>query len=142
MQAKKFALGRIFIGRIYKDEDILTSLTQFVTEKLVHMAGINLIGSVSKATILYFNQKKQKYEKILVNKNMEIVSCMGNISLKSGKPILHLHIVLSDNKGQTIAGHLMENSIAYAIEFEIREYIGDTLSRIPDDDTGLNLWKM
>lgn len=71
---------------------------------------------------------------------MEILSCVGNVSLKVGKPSVHVHIALADEKGKAFGGHLMPGTTVFACEAFIEEMQGKPLDRRLDEKTGLALW--
>ena len=48
-------------------------------------------------------------------------------------------MVLSDDRGNTVAGHMLEGTV-FAAEVHLRELIGPSLERKYDDVTGLSLW--
>ena len=52
-----------------------------------------------------------KYEEIVIEGELEIVSLLGNVSLKEGKPFVHAHITVSKKGGETFGGHLLPGSI-------------------------------
>jgi hypothetical protein len=69
-----------------------------------------------------------------------MVSCVGNVSLSDGKPFVHAHVVLADERGSTKAGHLVEG-IVFAAEVHLRRLEGLKLERKYDKATGLWLWE-
>ncbi|HNV23772.1 MAG TPA: DUF296 domain-containing protein, partial [Candidatus Omnitrophota bacterium] len=88
----------------------------------------------------YKQQEQQYVECVSLEKKLEIVSCLGNISLKENKPFVHAHITLADLKGQCYGGHLMPGTIIFAAEYYIKELTGLELQRGLDQETGLSLW--
>jgi predicted DNA-binding protein with PD1-like motif len=88
----------------------------------------------------FYDCEAQKYENFVFEKPMEVLSLVGNVSLKDGQPFIHAHITLSDEKGQSFGGHLMEGTIVFAAEFIIEELEGENLEREFDKTTGLALW--
>ena len=68
------------------------------------------------------------------------MSCIGNVSLKDGKPFIHAHILLADEQGKTIGGHLFSETIIYAGEINLQELTGKPMKRTYDSNTGLMLW--
>ncbi|MCE3234728.1 MAG: hypothetical protein K0Q50_908 [Vampirovibrio sp.] len=143
--AKEFKPESVFMGRLEKGADIVSSLEEFCAERGIKAAWINLLGALDKATISYYDQEKHQYFHRELTGDYEIISCSGNISLKDGKPFAHLHIVLSDTEYSAIGGHLWPNTVSvFAAEFAIFKLEGDTgaedLVRCPDVETGLALW--
>jgi len=59
--------------------------------------------------------------------------------LKGGEPFVHVHVVLSDEKGNTKAGHLLEG-IVFAAEVHLSQLEGPKLERKYDEVTELMLW--
>ena len=51
-----------------------------------------------------------------------------------------MHIVLSDEEGKAVGGHVMPGTIIFAGEFIIHSYKGNELIRSLDEQTGLPLW--
>jgi len=137
----KFQQGRIFMGRLPQGGDLINSIEEFCKKALVQMATFSVIGAVSSATIGAYDQKQQVYVTFKEEAPFEIVSCIGNVSLKDGKPFIHAHILLADEQGKTIGGHLFSETIIYAGEINLQELTGKPMERTYDSNTGLMLWK-
>ncbi|MEA3417661.1 MAG: PPC domain-containing DNA-binding protein [Thermodesulfobacteriota bacterium] len=137
----KFQQGRIFIGRLPQGGDLINYIEEFCKKALVQMATFSVIGAVSSATIGAYDQKQQVYVTFKEEAPLEIVSCIGNVSLKDGKPFIHAHILLADEQGKTIGGHLFSETIIYAGEINLQELTGKPMERTYDSNTGLMLWK-
>lgn len=73
--------------------------------------------------------------------HLEIASCMGNIALdEKGETIVHAHIVVSNEKCETVGGHLMEgSSVGPTAELVIIEAAGIELRKVFDEKTKLKL---
>ena len=137
----EFQQGRIFVGRLPHGEDLINSIEEFCKKALIQMATFSVIGAVSSATIGAYDQKQQVYVTSKEEAPLEIVSCIGNVSLKDGKPFIHAHILLADEQGKTIGGHLFSETIIYAGEINLQELTGKPMERTYDNNTGLMLWK-
>ena len=133
---------RRFMGRFKYDNDLLQEITTFITNENISSGEIRIIGAVKKARFGYFNQSTKEYKFIEKNEHMEILSAIGNISLKDGKPFPHVHIILADENGNAFGGHLMEGTKIFAAEFVIVDYGENNLERVDDDYTGLSLWNL
>ena len=136
----KFQQGRIFIGSLPQGGDLINSTEEFCKKALIQMATFSVIGAVSSATIGAYDQKQQVYVTFKEEAPFEIVSCIGNVSLKDGKPFIHAHILLADEQGKTIGGHLFSETIIYAGEINLQELTGKPMERTYDSNTGLMLW--
>lgn len=129
------------MGRLKKGDDLLGALQKQCEDFNVTAGEIRAIGAVSSARVGYYDQAHRKYEFHDLQKPMEILSLIGNISLKDGKPFVHAHITLADETGVAVGGHLAEGSNVFACEFVIHEFLSSgAFTREFDDQTGLFLW--
>jgi predicted DNA-binding protein with PD1-like motif len=136
----EFKSGRCLAGRLPHGRDLLKSIEKICEEYSITMATFTLIGAVSCATFGAYDQAQQVYVTVKEEKPLEIVSCTGNISLKEGHPFVHAHILLCDDQGKSLGGHLFSETLIYAGEIHLRELIGEPLNRAYDETTGLMLW--
>ncbi|PIS46733.1 MAG: hypothetical protein COT17_07115 [Elusimicrobia bacterium CG08_land_8_20_14_0_20_51_18] len=137
---KPYLIGRTFLFSIAKGEDLLQSLQYFCHHNQIKCGTLSAIGAVSKATFGLYDQKNKKYSKIILEKELEILSLQGNISLFDDKPMLHSHITFSDSEGKAWGGHLMSGTILFNCEVFIQELTGDNKVRKIDKSTQLPLW--
>jgi len=133
---------RRFMGRFKYDNDLLQEINTFITSENIRSGEIRIIGAVKKARFGYFNQSTKEYKFIEKNEHMEILSAIGNISLKNGKPFPHVHITLADKDGNVFGGHLMEGTKIFGAKFIIVDYGENTFERVDDEFTGLQLWNL
>ncbi|HDH10145.1 MAG TPA: DNA-binding protein, partial [Chloroflexi bacterium] len=132
---------RSFLIRLPYGEDLLLTLKRFCEENGITQGVLAVIGAVRRATVGYYDQEAHEYKANSFDQPMEIVSCIGNISLLEGEPFVHAHIVLADKEGRpAAAGHLMEGAIIFAGEAFVQELIGEPLVREFDEQTSLSLW--
>ncbi|RLG91915.1 MAG: DNA-binding protein [Candidatus Hecatellales archaeon] len=136
------SLGRIFVVRLPTDGDLLKTIEGFAGEMGVEAGVLWVIGAVRKAVIKYYNQEEKKYSRISLNKPLEILSCIGNISKLEGKIIAHVHLVLGDKDGKTFGGHLDEGTKIFSAEMILLEVKNVVLERVYDEVTGLNLFNL
>jgi predicted DNA-binding protein with PD1-like motif len=139
---REYSAGRRFVGRLPYGGDLITTLEGFSARHEIQTAMFSLIGAVSKATLGTYDQKQQVYVTFTVEGSLEILSCSGNISIKEGKPFVHAHVILSEEGGKTVGGHLFPGTVIFAGEMQIMELNGPPLAREYDLDTGLMLWNM
>ena len=103
----------------------MKTLKDFIELKKIKSGSIFCLGFLSNPVLGFFDWKKKNYEKINVNKEVEIVSCYGNLARKkeNDQLIIHLHGVVSDNSGITYGGHFFKAQIKLveAMIFETRK---------------------
>lgn len=132
--------GKVHQGRLPKGSDLLSGLTDFCASQNIRSATVSAIGAVTRGAAGFYRQDLRHYETIDFNEPMEIVSLMGNVSLKDGKPFVHAHIALMDERGAMYGGHLVEGNTIFACEFTVEEIEGIEFHRSFDEETGLFLW--
>jgi len=138
---KPFLGGRNFIFSIQKGQDLLQTLESFCHHNQIKCAIINGIGAVEKATVGIYDQKAKKYVKINIDKEMEILSLSGNVSLFEDRPMIHVHITLSGIDGKAWGGHLMAGTKVFSCEIFLQEFSGANLKiRKKEKTTQLPLW--
>lgn len=136
-----YSVKRAVIGQIGRDKDLYNEITRIAQDNNISVGRITGMGAVQSAKLAYYDQKTMKYYDIVIGEAMEIVSLYGNISTKEGKPFVHAHVVLSDEKGNGKGGHLLPGGTpVFACEIVIEEFDGPELIREFDEKTGLALW--
>jgi hypothetical protein len=104
-------VGRVIVARVMPDEDLIDSIVIIVKKYDINAGLINVIGALKKFTIGYFNLKTKKYNFKTYEEDVELISCMGNISYKNEEPIVHLHVAVGRSDNSIIGGHLSQPSI-------------------------------
>ena len=136
-----YKLKRTIIGQFQHGTDLLEGLTQLVQKENIRCGRIHGIGATTHAIVAYYDQSAKKYNSMEFKGGMEILNLQGNVSIRDGKPFVHVHILLSDPHGKVFGGHLMPGTKLWACEVFIDEFEGEELVRGQDERTGLFLWK-
>ena len=137
----KSETGKMIFARLNEDEDLLEALLHVAKGNNISAGFFLLVGTLKKAKVGFF--RKGKYETIRIDEPLEIVSCMGNVSVKENKLFVHAHIYVSNEKGEVMGGHLMSGcTIAAAGELALIEAVNVKLFRKLDEKTQLFLWSI
>ncbi len=126
--------------RLAKGGDLLEEIGRVVEGLGIRRGLVQVIGALERASLGYYHQDSREYEDHEVNEPVELLSGMGNISLKDGEPMVHLHLVLSGKDGACLGGHAMPGCVIFAGECAVRPVEGPDLVREYDEATGLFLW--
>lgn len=126
--------------RFRQDADLIQSISELARSKEIEAGSFTAIGALKRAKLGYYDQKNRKYREMVFESPHELVSCVGNVSMSEGKPFVHAHVVLADEKGNTKAGHLLEG-IVFAAEVHLNQLEGPKLERKLDEVSGLWLWE-
>jgi predicted DNA-binding protein with PD1-like motif len=139
MSFVKAEIASSYVVKLPYGGDLLVSIKKVAKEINIHAASFTAMGAVKKARVSYYDQTAKKYNELIFDEPMEIVSCIGNITEMKGDTIVHAHLVLSDEKGRAFGGHLLEGTELFACELMLNEYKSLGINRKYDERTGLNL---
>ena len=121
--------------------DLLKELQKYVLAKNINLAWLSGVGAVSRAVIRYYDQPKQEWIDLQLERRLEVAGMWGNVSLLNGEPIVHVHIVLADETGQAIGGHLADGTVVFNMEILMTTLTGPPVIRKMDPQTGLTIWR-
>ena len=135
-------IKRVVFARFFENEDLLETITLVAKQNNVNSGFFFLIGTLKKAVLGYY--KEGKYVPIEKDGPLEIVSCMGNISIKDeAELVVHGHIVVSDGDGDAFGGHVLSGSLVDATaELVLVEVESGALIREFDARRNLYLWSL
>ena len=136
-----FHIKRILIIRVEHNSGLIQFITKIAEEAKITIATFTAIGALKNAKIAFYDQGKHEYQQMMLDAPYEIASCIGNVSMKNGKPFVHAHVVLADVDGHVKSGHLLEG-VVFASEVHLYELKGQKLERSYDEMTGLSLWNI
>lgn len=138
MDYKKF--GTNYLVRLDKGDEIVESLMELVRKENIKLGSVSGLGAVDRAEVGLFKPSTKKYHSKVLEKDMEIVNLVGNISTMDGEPYLHLHIALGDEDLNVVGGHLNSAVISVTGEIVINVIDGE-IDRKKDEEIGINLIK-
>ena len=138
MEAK--AVGKHWIIRIDKGEEIVATLERFCREKGIRLGTVSGIGATDKATIGLFKTRSKEYVRRELVGDHEITSLTGNISRMKDAVYLHLHVNLADATYHTFGGHMNSAVVSATCEVVVCELDGE-MDRKFSEEIGLNLYK-
>jgi hypothetical protein len=120
--------------------DLLKELQKYVLSKNINLAWLSGVGAVSRAVIRYYDQPKQQWLDLELEKRLEVAGMWGNVSLLNGEPIVHVHIVLADETGRCYGGHLADGTMVFNLEILLTTLSGPPVVRKMDPEIGLTIW--
>ena len=136
-----YKIKRTIMGQLPYGSDLYDGLTQFIQKENIRLGRISGIGATTHAIVAFYDQSTKKYNPLEFPGGMEILNLQGNVSIRDGKPFVHVHLILSDAKGNVFGGHLLQGTKLFACEITIDEFDGEEFTRAHDERTGLHLWK-
>jgi len=110
---EKTSASRVFEVRFSTGDEILSGLYDFVAKNHITSGAITGIGGLAPGALLGWGDPEVGgFKRVEIKDKTEIVSLIGDISLRDGAPYVHVHMVVGSADGSTKAGHLLEAHIA------------------------------
>jgi len=139
---------RVYMGTITDDADVHASLLEVAEKQNIQTATFELLGGLREVEFRAFDfDSQQRKAPLHFKRALEIVAGHGTISILEGKPYIHLHLAVayqdaeSPNGIVVLAGHCAK-AIAFAIEFTLTAYEGNSVHRAKHEGSGLMLWNL
>jgi len=110
---ERTAAAHVFEVRFSAGDDILSGLYDLVAKHHITSGHITGIGGLAPGALLGWGDPEiGGFKRIEIKDKTEIVSLIGDISLRNGEPYVHVHMIVGSQDGSTKAGHLLEAHIA------------------------------
>lgn len=122
-------------------DEVSKCLLDFASEKHLKDAHFTAIGAFQRSVIGYFEWDKREYRRNVFERQLEVVSLIGDVALQDGKPKLHMHAVLGADNGNALGGHLLEGHVRPTLEVVLTESPA-RLHRVYDARAGVALIKL
>jgi uncharacterized protein len=136
MQYQRF--GDRYQLRFASGEPLMETLLRFLRVQGVGYGSLTGLGALSRATISYWHATTQQYEAHEIDEQVELVSLVGNASIKNEVPFVHAHATLGRSDLSVIGGHFNEATVHPNAEIWLRPE-PETVRRTLDDASGLYL---
>jgi predicted DNA-binding protein with PD1-like motif len=140
MGARTFAAGRRVVARLDHGGDLLAQIAAVADAHDIATGEVRAVGALQRAELAYYDQTAKRYESHAVERPLELLALVGNVSRRDGATAVHAHLVLGEADGRCLGGHALPGCVVFACELVLEELVGDTLVRGHDEVTGLPLW--
>ncbi|MFH1277569.1 MAG: DUF296 domain-containing protein [Candidatus Eisenbacteria bacterium] len=138
MKVWEYDGGDRYLVRVDRGEELTDTLRAVAKEKGIHAGRIAGIGALRDAELGYFDVDRKEYLRGIVEGSWELLSLTGNVSLRSGEPVPHIHVILGDANLNCKGGHLFSGVVSVTGEIFIDRLPG-ALHRETDPEVDLPL---
>lgn len=121
-----------------RGEDLLEGLDAAVAELGIEAGTLQVIGGLEEAAVGYFDKEAAEY--VTTRTGHVEMSGLGNVSLREGRPFIHLHLTVSGRDGNALGGHAMAGCRAYVVEAYVRTLGGPPPVRQDMEGIHLKVW--
>ncbi len=141
MQYTEGQLGRVFVVRIDNGEDLLTSVSRFISDKSVSAGTILFLGALMNGRMVTGPEEPvipPVPHFVMFEGGWEVFG-IGTIYPGEGGPNIHYHASVG-RSGHALTGCLRETAVAYlVVEVVILEFTGLSARREFDENTQVHL---
>jgi uncharacterized protein len=102
-------------------DEILAGLSEFANTNHIESGYFTGVGGLLAATLGWGDPTNGAFKVIKVDQKCELVSLIGNITLRNGRPFAHAHMVVGLSDGSTRGGHLLDAHVSPFAEIYIVE---------------------
>jgi predicted DNA-binding protein with PD1-like motif len=131
--------GQAAFVSLERGEDLLDGLYRALDELGMDAGTLQVIGGLEEAVVGYFDPETAEYVPKRTG-HVEIDAGLGNVSIKDGKPFIHLHLTVSGRDAAAVGGHAMEGCRAYVVEAYLRRLGGPAPVRQDVEGLHLKVW--
>ena len=126
------------IFKLEPETDFMKEIAKFCRANKISAGWLQAVGAMKNVKLAHFDPKGKKFSEITLNKQLEIASLSGTISICRGEIHFHLHSIFSDNQFKTYGGHLKSAFVSPTVEVIIWQY-DKKLTRAYDRKIGLDI---
>ena len=131
---------RRFVLSLDNHVSIVDALVDFCGKNKIQAGAVTGIGAIGSATFRFLDPATKQYVDKTFDEQMEITNLTGNISVKDGKPYLHIHATAGRRDYTCVGGHLLDARVNGACELVVEWYMLNSFGRRFDPETGLYLY--
>jgi len=123
-------------------DELADGLAKFAAEEKISGSSFKAIGALSAVRLGWFNWETKQYEvSVDLDEQVELLSLIGDVAEKDGKPQVHAHAVVGKRDGTAHGGHLMKATVRPTCELILTES-PEHLRKQFDPEAGIALIKL
>jgi hypothetical protein len=133
---------RTFVLIFDTGDELAAGLANFAEEQKMSVSSFKAIGALSAVKLAWFDWEKKRYETAVdFDEQVELLSLIGDIAEKDGKPQVHAHAVVGRSDGTAHGGHLLAAKVSPTCEVVLTES-PQALRKQIDPESGIALIKL
>jgi uncharacterized protein len=111
--------AHVFAANFSTGDEIVSGLTDLAIAHGITAGYVTGLGGLSTALLAWGDPELGAFKRIPIEDKAELVSLVGDIQMRDGKPYVHLHGVVAFKDGSTKAGHIMEAHVSPVAEISV-----------------------
>jgi predicted DNA-binding protein with PD1-like motif len=138
MKVWEYSDRTAYLVRVDRGEEMMEVLRTVAKKRGVGAARVSGIGALENAELGYFDVERKEYLRKKLPGSWELLSLAGNISLRDGEVMPHIHVILGNVDLECRGGHLFSGVVSVTGEIFIEPLPG-ALHREMDREVNLPL---
>ena len=119
--------------------ELAAGLKRFAEEQKLRGSSFKAIGALSSVKLGWFNWETKNYQtSVALDEQVELLSMIGDIAERDGKPEVHAHVIVAKADGTAHGGHLLEAKVRPTCEVILIES-PEHLQKQIDPESGIAL---
>jgi uncharacterized protein len=119
--------------------ELAAGLKRFAEEQKLRGSSFKAIGALSSVKLGWFNWETKNYQtSVALDEQVELLSMIGDIAERDGKPEVHAHVIVAKADGTAHGGHLLEAKVRPTCEVILIES-AEHLQKQMDGESGIAL---
>ena len=107
--------------RLDTGEEIHQSIRQICRREQITLGSVSGFGGIRRLKVGIWNNQDSCYDYLEESeKNMELLSLTGNITMQDDDVTTHIHVTAADNDFRVFGGHLVTGEVQNLAELVIR----------------------
>ena len=124
-----------------KGDEILSGLTAFAVREKFTGGCFTAIGALQSAKFGWFDEMRKAFREIPIDRQVELVSLIGDVGLANGVPAIHAHGAVALPDGEVRGGHLLQAVAWPTLELFFTAFPA-ALTKTHDEETDLFLFDL
>lgn len=113
---------KTFVLVFQTGDELAKGLSAFAEMQQLSAASFKAVGALSSVRLAWLSWEGKKYEpSVNLDEQVELLSLIGDVALKDGKPVVHAHAVIGKKDGTAHGGHLLEAHVRPTCEVVLTE---------------------
>jgi predicted DNA-binding protein with PD1-like motif len=112
--------GDRFQLRFESGEQVASTLLTWLKAQEIGYATMTGLGAIKSARVSYWNAETREYEPHDLDEQMEVVSLIGNVTIKEGEAFTHIHVTLGRRDLSIAGGHFNDAVVNPNLEIWVR----------------------
>ena len=107
------------IYKLTRGANLTAEIAKIVKKEKIREAVVDGIGTVNELKLYLSEDLREKGETLEFTEQMEVTTLLGNVKLKGGRIVVHVHGTFSRRDMSVVGGHVVSATVSPMFELMI-----------------------